>query len=209
LKKLKDPLGAAIDDLDAKFKTIRETLEEAGADAAIFAQAQELYNLQLQDLKESLGGASDGLKSFLSSLNVGSSSPLSLADQEIAARAALEPYLAAIDAGNSIDSDKYRAAAQDFLDVERKIYGSTERYFEAFNLIQEATNKAIATIDNATPINTAAETTAAATQATAEATANMETLLQQIATLQEQNNALLAALAANGTDWLSSIPNYA
>jgi hypothetical protein len=197
LKARLDPVGAAIDAVNDKWKEIVDALREGGAGAEQMAQAQRLYNLELEDARNGASSASAGLKAFRDSLDMGSASNLSLQDQEAKARAALQPYLDKIDMGGSIDQDGYQAAAQQYLDIARERYGSTQGYFAAFDQIQAATSKAIATIDNAVPIGGAgarsgdpfAAQTATATQTSAELLsqqsgqlARIEGYLEQIAT---------------------------
>lgn len=210
LKSRLDPVGAAIDELNDKWKATWKALEEGGATVEQMTDAQKLYNLELEDVKANTAGAAKGLKDFLAAMNAGSSSPLSLRDQEKAAYDALTPYLDKINRGQSIDQDAYLSAAQTYLDVERQIYGSTQKYFEAFDSIQKATSAAISSIDNATAIRTSSdlanEATAKATQNMAADTANMVTLLQQ------QNEALQRLLAAQGKggsyDFTGPIRNF-
>lgn len=210
LKSRLDPVGAAIDELNDKWKSTWKALEEGGATVEQMTDAQKLYNLELEDVKANTAGAAKGLKDFLAAMNAGSSSPLSLRDQEKAAYDALTPYLDKINRGQSIDQDAYLSAAQTYLDVERQIYGSTQKYFEAFDSIQKATSAAISSIDNATAIRTSSdlanEATAKATQNMAADTSNMVTLLQQ------QNEALQRLLAAQGKggsyDFTGPIRNF-
>ena len=201
LQKRLNPVGYAIDEVNDRFKKIVEALREGGATAEQMADAQKLYNLELVEAKESAGGASQALKEFLQSLNAGSGSPLSLRDQEANARAVLDPYLGQIARGESIDQEKYQSAAQTFLDIERQLYGSTAKYFEAFDMVQGATGNAIATIDNAAPIRTTSdpfnEATAKAAQATAASTENAAQLMAQgfpaiVQKLQEIQQAIAA-----------------
>lgn len=205
LKRRLDPVGAAIDEVNSKWEKIIAALEEGGASAEQFADAQRLYNLEMVDAKATTGGASEALKTFLSGLRVGSSSPLSLTDQQAEARRVLDPYLGQINRGEAIDQDKYQAAAQTFLDIERQLYGSTSKFFDAFNMIQDATGNAIATIDNATPITTASdlfnERTAASSAATAANTGNVVTLLQQI-------SAQLASSEGQSGSYIGTARNY-
>lgn len=192
LKARLDPVGAAIDALNDKWEKTVDALREGGATAEQMAEAQRLYNLELEDVKTNTKGASEGLKAFMKGLEVGGSSPLSLRDQEKAAKAELQPFLDRIASGSSIDQDAYQSAAQAFLDIERQLYGSTSAFFEAFDQIQAATAKAISTIDNAVPIGGApadpfAEKTATATQASAD-------LLSQISGQLANQSALLSNL---------------
>lgn len=152
LKAMVDPLGAAIDDLNRKFQKTVDALKEGGATAEQMADAQKLYDLQLEQVKSSTAVAATGLKDFLKSLQIGSASPLSARDREAAALADLSTYLTKIDAGEAIDQGKYQDAAKTYLDIERELYGSTSKFFEAFDAVQASTAKAIATIDNASPI---------------------------------------------------------
>lgn len=187
LKARLDPVGAAIDEVNEKWEKTVAALKEGGASAEQMAQAQQLYNLELDDAKNNTAGASSSLKEFVDSLKFGSSSPYSLRDQEASALANLQPYLDKIAAGQTVDNDKYVQAAQAYLDIERQLKGSTDGYFAELDRIQAATAQAISTIDNATPIRTAsdpfAEKTATNTQATADILAQNTVLLQQIANL--------------------------
>lgn len=211
-----DPVGYAIDELNRKWEKTVSALREGGATAQQMADAQKLYNLELIDAKENASSASQTLKEFLKSMNMGANSPLSLRDQAMSAKAALDPFLAQINAGQAINQDKYLEAAQTYLDIERQMYGSTAKYFEAFDAIQAATNKAIATVDNAAPIRTTADpfieqaasatkATAAAAENTAANTANANILLGK---LEGKLDQVIAALKENGGTWTGSLRNY-
>ncbi len=206
LKAMLDPVGAAIDELNAKFLKTVDALKEGGASADQMTQAQQLYDLQLAQVKNSTATASASLKDFVASLKMGSNSPYSLRDQEQTAKAALAPYLEQIAGGKSIDQGKYQAAAQTYLDIERQLYGSTKAYFDALDAVQAATNKAISTIDNATPIGTSVESpfakaTAASAATTAANTQTTNELLDQVSQQAAITNDLLARIAvAAGND---------
>ncbi|KKC24851.1 hypothetical protein [Sphingomonas sp. SRS2] len=200
LKARLDPLGAAIDALNDKWERTVDALREGGASAEQMAEAQKLYNLELDEVKNTTRAASADLKDFLQALGMGSASPLSLRDQEAMAEAALKPFLDKINAGSSIDQSAYQAAAQTYLDIERQLYGSTSNFFAAFDQIQAATTKAIAAIDNAVPIggpasDPFAEKISTATQASVDL---LSQISQQTATQQGTLDGILAALRANG-----------
>ncbi|MEG8016127.1 phage tail length tape measure family protein [Sphingomonas sp. 22R3R2A-7] len=212
LKAMLDPVGAAIDELNAKFLKTVDALKEGGASAEQMMQAQQLYDLQLAQVKNSTAAASASLKDFVASLKMGSNSPYSLRDQEQTAKAALAPYLAQIAGGKTIDQSKYQAAAQTYLDIERQLYGSTKAYFDALDAVQAATNKAISTIDNATPIGTSVESpfakaTAASAAATATGVQTTNELLDQMSQQAALTNDLLARLtlaAGNDSSFIGS-----
>lgn len=193
LKAMLDPVGAAIDALNLKWKHTVDALKEGGATAEQMADAERLYNLQLQQTKNSTNAASQTLKDFIISLKMGSSSPYSLRDQEATAQAQLQPFLDQISAGQSVDQDKYRSAAQAYLDIERELYGSTQAYFDALDTIQASTNKAIAAIDNVTGLNPAVESPFA--KATADSTSATATAAQTLTEQTDDTNALLAKIA--------------
>lgn len=135
LKAMLDPVGAAVDELNRKWKKTVDALKEGGASTEQMAQAQQLYNLQLEQAKNSTSAASSTLKEFLSGLKLGSNSPYSLRDQEAAAMAKLQPFLDQIAAGKSIDQAAYQSAANTAIDIERQIYGSTKEFFDFLDLV--------------------------------------------------------------------------
>lgn len=125
LKARLDPLGAALDETDKKFADLAKTLQEGGASADQIAQARQLWQLEREDTIKQIGQASQGLKDFLQALKVGSDSPLSLRDQEAAAKAAFAPYEAQIAAAQqargAVDAlDAKRAAGGAVSDAEYK-----------------------------------------------------------------------------------------
>ncbi|HCB75400.1 MAG TPA: hypothetical protein DEP91_04385 [Sphingomonas bacterium] len=216
LKQRLDPVGAAVDEVTERFDKIFAALKEGGAGAAQMAQAQQLYNLELADAKTRTSNAAAGLKSFLEGLKAGNASPLSLRDQETAARAALQPYLDQIASGQSIDQDKYQQAAQTFLDVERQLYGSTNAFFVEFDRIQKATASAIERIDNASSIGSSdalaraaadsAAKTAAAVQTGNEMAESTNDLLARMVALQEE---LVRRAGSSGGDFIGAARGFA
>ncbi len=203
LKAIVDPVGAAVDDLNRKFQKTVAALKEGGASAEEMAQAEKLYNLQLEQVKSSTAAASASLKTFLTDLKLGGNSPYSLRDQETTALAQLKPFLDQIGAGQRVDQDKYQSAARAYLDVERELYGSTSKYFDAQALIQAATAKAIETIDNAVPIaggveSPFAKATADSAAKTASNTQTGNELLEQMTDQMAGVRELLQAILAGG-----------
>lgn len=190
-----DPVGAAIDELNADWAKTVAALKEGSASAAEMADAQKLYNIQLEEIKENIPAASQGLKDFLKSLDFGPASPHSLRDQEAKAWAALDPFLDKIAAGDNIDQAKYQEAAQLWLDIERQLYGSTGKFFEGMDLIQDATGQAIDKIDKAVPISKPRDPF---TEATAKNTAGANELLNQVSNQLDVLNRTMSALLGGG-----------
>jgi len=217
LKKMLDPVGAAIDDLNREWKKTVAALKEGGASTEQMAQAQQLYNLQLEQVKNSTASASATLRDFADSLKLGSNSPYSLRDQEATALAKLQPFLDQIASGKSIDQSAYQSAANTAIDIERQIYGSTKQFFDFLDLVQDFTSKAIAAVDNATPVSGAvdspfASATANSTASTAKNTATANDLLEQLSRQAEITNQLLAQLgggSSGSNGFLSESRNFA
>lgn len=195
LKQRLDPLGYALDELNDRWEKNIAILKEGGATAAQMAEAQQLYNLELTEVKANTASASASLKDFLKSLTIGSDSPLSLRDQSDAAMAELAPWLDKINAGAAIDQDAYREAAESWLAVQRELFGSTAQYFDAFDRIQAATSKAIERVDNAQPIRTESDPFIQKTATATQASANLlEQMTEQTADVQQLLKGILAAL---------------
>ena len=199
LKARLDPVGAALDAHEEKWAKIIAALKEGSATAEQMAEAQQLYKLELEETIARTAGASASLKEFLDGLKMGPNSPYSLRQQEEIAAAALQPFLDKIASGEAIDQDKYQATAQQYLDIERQLYGSTDRFFSAMDTIMAATGKAIDRIDSAVPIRTAVDPFVEQTAA------NTGTMTEQLGGLQEQVaaqgstlTAILQVLQTNG-----------
>lgn len=141
-----DPLGAALEEIDEKFSTLADALREGGASAQQFADAEQLYNLERDEAIARLGEQSRTLKDFLSSLEAGSNSPLSVRQQLENARATL----AGIDP--TTDQAGYAQAAQTVLALSRQANASSGAFFDDYNAIAAQTRAAIASIDGNTSI---------------------------------------------------------
>jgi hypothetical protein len=170
IKQRLDPLGAAIDEHNEKWAKTTAALKEGGASVAQIAEAQKLYNLELADIKENTRGASAAIKEYLEQFRVGGNSPFSLGTQLKNAEADLAPFISAIGAGQSIDSEKFVSASQAVNDLKREIEGGTASYFEWLASNQELAERAISSIDAAASTSAAdpfAELTAKSAEATA------------------------------------------
>ncbi|OJY68703.1 MAG: hypothetical protein BGP16_05575 [Sphingobium sp. 66-54] len=209
LKKLTDPVGAALDEVNQKFGQLADLAKEAGASADDIDKLRQLYKLQREEALKSAGASADGLREFLKSLKIGGDSPLSLRDQQRNAAAELEPFKQAILAGQSIDTDAFQKIAQNWLGISQQIDGSTSAFFAQYDLITSLTEKAIAQIDTATQRPEDKDPFGAAIAKSNQAIANlgeqtnsqlaMQTaLLQQLAAAVANNNssAFLAAARA-------------
>jgi hypothetical protein len=143
LKALKDPVGAAIDDLNDEFEDLISYLKEGGATAEQFAQAQELYDLErAQAIEDASNGAIDALQDFLDSMTNTSESPLSKRTVYGNAQEDFAALQARVAAGESVDQDELLAAAQNFQDASRALYGSSSSFFNDFDAIFDTITQA-------------------------------------------------------------------
>lgn len=157
LRERLDPLGAALDEIDAKFRKVAEAMREGSASAEQIAEARQLWQLEREDALREIGAASQTLQDFLQSLAVGSSSPLSLRDQLAVAQGDLAPYLELIRQGATdgklvgFDQQGYRDAADVVLGLTRDIEGSTLAFFSQFDEIRNFTQTALDLVDASVP----------------------------------------------------------
>lgn len=170
LKARTDPVGAALDAVNAKFDSLRQTFAEAGASADDLAKLEQLYGLERADaVKQAQQQLTGALQDLLDTLTYKGDTGLSLRTREANAAAAFDPLAATIRAGGQVDQDKFTAAAQAYLDIERQIFGSSSAYFDKLAEITGLTSQAIANAGG-TVATTAAQVTAAAQAATSPTT---------------------------------------
>lgn len=185
LKAYRDPTGAALDTLNLEFRRLIDIFKEAGASTAEMAQLEELYGIRradaVRDANERILGSLKGLKEYLT---VGSDF-YSLRDRQAQAEAIYNPLKARVQAGDATAFDAFSKAAQDLLEIERQISGSTGAFYARADEIKALTDQAIA----------GKESQAAAAAATDSPFAQLAS--QQQATtsaIDNQTQALIAAL---------------
>lgn len=143
LKQYKDPLGAALDDLDKEFERYIDLAKKAGASQQEMADLQELYGIKqaevIEQANERILGSLQGL---LDDLTIGDSG-LSLRTREENALARYQPLADRVAAGDQTAYDDYAEAAQALLDIERQLYGSQKEYFDRLNEVTALTRNRI------------------------------------------------------------------
>jgi hypothetical protein len=185
LKAIKDPVGSALDSLNLEFRRLIDIFKEAGASTAEMAQLEELYGIKradaVRDANERILGSLKGLKEFLGV----NSDFYSLRDRQAQAQAIFNPLADRVRAGDATAFDAFSKAAQDLLEIERQISGSTGAFFARADEIKALTDAAIA-----------------GKQATADAAAATDSPFAALATQQQatvnaidaQTSAIVAAL---------------
>lgn len=144
LKAFKDPVGSALDAVNLEFRRLIDVFKEAGASSAEYAQLEELYGIRradaVRDANERILGSLKGLKEYLT---VGSDF-YSLRDRQAQAEAIYNPLKARVQAGDATAFDAFSKAAQDLLEIERQINGSTGAFYARADEIKALTDSAIA-----------------------------------------------------------------
>lgn len=148
LKGIKNPLGAALDDLDSQFKKLIDLSQKAGASAEEMAQLQELYTVKqaeaVERVKDQVLGS---LQSLLDDLTTGDNG-LSLRDRRAAALGTYSGLASRVAAGDTAAYDEYATAAKSLLDIERELYGSQQQYFDRLNEVTDLTKTRIGAESN-------------------------------------------------------------
>lgn len=139
LKKIKDPVGAVIDDLNTEFKSLIKIFKEAGATTEETAQLEELYNIKrkaaVEDAIKSLTGS---LQDLYKNLTIGDSG-YSLRTRLANAKADYNPLAARVAAGDTTAYDDFANAAQTLIDLQREYSGSAPEYFALLDQVTQLT----------------------------------------------------------------------
>jgi uncharacterized protein (TIGR02594 family) len=143
LKALKDPVGAALDELNGKFKTLVSALQEGGATAEQMAQAEELYDLQRKQAVEEAGKAmTSAFKGLLDDLTINNDA-FSLRDRLAAARAKFDPLEAQIKGGDYSHAQDFADAGKAVEAIMRLLNGSQSAYFDFVKALVDETTTAL------------------------------------------------------------------
>lgn len=202
LRKYKDPLGAAMDDLDDEFERLIEISKTAGASAEEMADLEELYGIKRNEIiKEQAEALVGSLTSLYKDLTTGDNG-LSLRDRRAAALTDYDALSARVKAGDTTAYDDYADAAQQLLDIERELYGSQQQYFDRLNEVTDLTKTRI---DAETNVTSIAENRDSPFDASGAVKSSIETQTETLAAKLDANNlnqgqiiALLSQIASGG-----------
>ncbi|MBX9814082.1 MAG: tape measure protein [Sphingomonas sp.] len=149
LKARTDPVGAAVDEVNTKFTRLKNIFKEAGASAQEFADLQQLYDFERADaIKQATEAARGAIDQFLKDMVGSSSSPLNKRTTYENAQAELNKLGNDVLAGKKVDQNDLLAAARNFQDASRALYGSSSSFFKDFEELRSLLTRAR---DNADP----------------------------------------------------------
>lgn len=144
LRQIKDPVGAAIEELDKWANQMKALFAEAGASAEEYAQLEELYGLKRAEaIKQASEAMTSSLRSLLDELTIGNDA-LSLRERQSNAIAKYDPLRARVAAGDVTAYNDFADAARALLDIERQMFGSQSGYFDRLAEVTGLTRSAIA-----------------------------------------------------------------
>ena len=208
LRQFKDPVGAAIDDLNREFERLKKIFAEAGASSEEYAQLEELYGIKRAEaIKQATEAVSNTLRQLLDDLTT-KNDARSLRERLTFAQAAYNPLAADLKAGKTVDYDAFAQAARDILEIQREMSGSQDGYFQLLNEITSLTSKALADQQNVVSLSSATaspfdnsvatSTTSPANDNTSVVSAINATSADQVAQLATMNQTLSKLLATWG-----------
>lgn len=143
LKKLKDPVGAAVDDLNTEFQNLIGIFKEAGASASEWGQLQELYDLERADaIKQATDQTVQLLDEYIKNLKGGPDSPLSNRTVYTNAKSEVDKFRSDIGAGKAVDQDALIKALDNFEQASSELYGSRSQFYTDFADILALAEKA-------------------------------------------------------------------
>lgn len=143
LMRLTDPVRAAVTELNTEFEQLIKYLQEGGATAEQFADAQKLYDLERAEaIKQATEQAVGAIEQFMNDMIGSSSSPLNRRTVYQNAQTELQKLAADVNAGKVVDQNDLLGAAKNFQDASRGLYGSSQQFFSDFQMLYDLLAKA-------------------------------------------------------------------
>jgi murein DD-endopeptidase MepM/ murein hydrolase activator NlpD len=144
LKRRTNPVGAALDDLNRNFESLKHIFEQAGASAEEYADLQKLYELERVDaIEQATANLTSTLKGLIDDLTINNDA-LSLRDRLAAAKARYDPLAAEFGAGNYAHADAFAEAGRAVEAITRQIEGSQAGYFDFLASFTDLARKGLA-----------------------------------------------------------------
>lgn len=139
LKRAKDPVGAAIDDLNREFQSLINIFKQAGATTEEMGQLEELYGIRRKEaVEQAFDSVASALKDLMNEITIGDSG-YSLRTRLANAQAAFNPLAARVQAGDSTAYDAFADASRQLMEISREFYGSGTEYFALLDQVKSIT----------------------------------------------------------------------
>jgi hypothetical protein len=144
LKQHLDPVGAAVDEVEKRFTSLRKLFGEASASAEELAQLEQLYGIERKKAVEDASNAmTSTLKGLIADLT-GNNDAFSLRTRLEQARATYDPLAADVAAGKKVDYEAFAEATRAVEAIMRALEGSQSGYFEFVDQATGLASKALA-----------------------------------------------------------------
>jgi hypothetical protein len=196
-----DPLRFAVQQVNDEFTKLISYLKEGGATAAQFADAQKLYDLERADaIKAATQQSVAALQAYMDEMRGGASSPLNRRTVYENASAKLSSFRGDIAAGKIVDQGDLLAAAKNFQDSSRALFGSSSSFFADFEDLFQLLGKARDNANGSTTGSTASlvESPFATTEMQSYLAALNQTTANQTDVLADRLDQVIAALNGYG-----------
>lgn len=139
LKRFKDPVGAAVDDLNREFQSLINIFKQAGATTEEMGQLEELYGIRRKEaVEQAFDSVASALKDLMNEITIGDSG-YSLRTRLANAQAAFNPLAARVQAGDSTAYDAFADASRQLIEISREYYGSGTEYFALLDQVKAIT----------------------------------------------------------------------
>lgn len=149
LKQWKDPVGAAVDAVDAEFSNLKEIFKEAGASAAEYADLEELYGKErAKAITDATKETTKVLSDFLAELKGGALGGASMTDRVGYQNQLFSAIEQAQREGKTVDYDQVNTVGRALLDATRELEGATPAFYDQVNRVMAVLEAAIASGSN-------------------------------------------------------------
>jgi len=200
LNKLKDPVGAAISDLNLEYKKLIDIFKQANATVGETAQLEELYNLKRKAaVEDAIKQVAGSLQDLYKNLTIGDNG-YSLRTRLNNAKAAYDPLAARVAAGDTTAYNDFAAAAQTIIDLQREYSGSAPEYFAVLDQVTKLTKGEIdrqqAALSSANASASPFDTTPIVDATQQQTTAIVNALANQTQIANDNSQQVIAAIRA-------------
>ena len=200
LNKLKDPVGAAISDLNLEYKKLIDIFKQANATVGETAQLEELYNLKRKAaVEDAIKQVAGSLQDLYKNLTIGDNG-YSLRTRLDNAKAAYNPLAARVAAGDTTAYNDFAAAAQTIIDLQREYSGSAPEYFAVLDQVTKLTKGEIdrqqAALSSANASASPFDTTPIVDATQQQTTAIVNALANQTQIANDNSQQVIAAIRA-------------